>query len=38
MTENFELTTITSIILLLIFVSFTPLIYLKYFMYLNNNI
>jgi len=38
MTENFELTTITSIILLLIFVSFTPLIYLKYFKDLNNNI
>ena len=38
MTENFELVTITSIILILTFISFTPLIYLKYFKDLNNNI
>ena len=38
MTENFELVTITSIILILTFMSFTPLIYLKYFKDLNNNI
>jgi len=38
MTENFELVTITSIILILTFTSFTPLIYLKYFKDLNNNI
>lgn len=38
MIENFELVTITAIILILTLLSFTPLIYLKYFKDLNNYI